>query len=76
MITDLKITKMFSIQVRHARIARKMSQQTLADDARVSRATISNMERSEPLFVPSFANVVRVAKVLNISLDDVVNLLA
>jgi len=63
-VKDLQLTKMFSSEVKG------LTQQDVADTSRVSRATIANMEREEPAFVPSFANVVRVAAALGISMGS------
>ena len=71
-VKDLQLTKMFSSEVKKLRASKGLTQQDVADTSRVSRATIANMEREEPAFVPSFANVVRVAASLGISVDSII----
>lgn len=67
---ERQLIDLLGIRVRQARKSRKWSQQRVADEARVSRATLANIERRA--FVPSFANVTRIAGVLGLSIDAIV----
>lgn len=68
---DLKLVEIFCKQIKAKRLSKGWTQQQLADEARICRTTISNLEQICPANIPSFVTAIKIAKVLDISLDKI-----
>lgn len=57
--------------IRFLRIAKGLSQQTLADKVGIDRSTISRIENNE--IETTIDNAIKISEVLNVSLSDLIN---
>lgn len=57
-------------RIKELRIHQKMSQQALADDLHISRQSVSKWEQN--LTWPTFANVVAISDIFDVSLDSLI----
>lgn len=63
--------KSLALKVKSLREAENLTQEQLADKCDVSWRTISNLERG--LVVPDLCMLVKISKIFNVSIDDMLN---
>ncbi len=66
-----KMKKSLALKVKSLREAENLTQEQLADKCDVSWRTISNLERG--LVVPDLCMLVKISKIFNVSIDDMLN---
>lgn len=65
--------KSYKLNLREIRRSRKITQAELAEAINVARTVISHYERESKF--PSLERLVQIAKVLNVTLDDLVEII-
>ncbi len=66
------LKKTLSLKVKSLRESQHITQEDLADKCEVSWRTISNLERG--LVVPDLSMLVKICKIFNVGLDEMLNL--